>query len=215
MWLSSKRKRKEDSSPLPVPSRNVAPKATDNDTPTGSDWQTSLPLDWTRMGRRGKGNGLASNSQRRGRIRTLPTADVSGESPLSEFHGLAIFCLHDNDDPGWIQGYFIPKGSTKPWGMLAIREEVDDCMACCMGGYRRLSLTVYHRGRLQQEGDSLSRQSGDNTPGTTSNSAKTNSCKISGVEWTGGDMISLYHPAGSVDMQAEKLLTVSCHRFVN
>ena len=198
MWLSSKRKRNgEESSPPLSPPRKVTQNATDDDTP--SDWQASLPLDWTRMGKRGRGVS-SGRSQRTGRVR--PRVIDDGESSSNEFHGRAIFCLHDSDDPGWIQGYFIPKGSTKPWGMLAVREEVDDCMACCMGGYRRLSLTVYHRGRGQKQDDSQS----DNTTVTSTKDAKPNSCKIGGVEWTGGDMISLYNPR-CVDMQAEKLLT--------
>ena len=76
--------------------------------------------------------------------------------------------------------------------MLAVREEVDDCMACSAGGYRRLSLTIYHR-----------RESATKM---NSNDAKT--IKIEGVDWTGGDMMTLYHPQ-HVDMIGERLLTVS------
>ena len=64
------------------------------------------------------------------------------------------------------------------------------------------SLTVYHRGRGHKQDDPQS----DNTTITSTKDAKTNSCKIGAVEWTGGDMVSLYR-SRCVDMQAEKLLT--------
>lgn len=131
------------------------------------------------------------------RKRPRPVSNENTVVETTTFDGRAIFCLHDNDDPGWIQGYFIPKGSSKPWGMLAVQEEVDDCMACCMGGYRRLTLTIYRRGQDNGIGD---------TGGGKKDTKRSNSSKISGVEWTGGDMIALYH-SQSVDMQAEILLT--------
>ncbi len=188
MWLTTKRKRTDGE-----PSRRDAGDST-SDPAQGSDWESTLPLDWTQMGHSRKRTRLGSDG------------DDVGET--TTFEGRAIFCLHDNDDPGWIQGYFIPKGSTKPWGMLAVREEVDDCMACCEGGYRRLTLTIYHRGQDKQSSLQNETKFVQNTNGGKKDMKRSNSCKISGVEWTGGDMIALYHKE-SVDMQAEILLTVS------
>lgn len=190
MWLTTKRKRTDGESSSA--SNSTGPDATDSssgDAALGSDWQSTLPLDWTKMGHNRK--------------RPRPVSNENTVVETTTFDGRAIFCLHDNDDPGWIQGYFIPKGSSKPWGMLAVQEEVDDCMACCMGGYRRLTLTIYHRGQDNCIGE---------TGGGKKDMKRSNSCKISGVEWTGGDMIALYH-SQSVDMQAEILLTVSDQDF--
>ena len=211
--MSTKRKRTDvDSSSLSAQLRKATP-----DVALGSDWQPSLPLDWTRMGGRGKGDSFRASQQSRKRIRPLSNiSDICKVVPETNtttpsnttFDGRAIFCLHDNDDPAWIQGYFVPKGSNKPWGMLAVREEVDDCMACCMGENRRLSLTVYHRGYDRLSASDNVRNHGDDTNIRSKRNKRTSCCKIGGVEWTGGDMIALYHPH-SVDMQAEVLLTVS------
>jgi hypothetical protein len=94
--------------------------------------------------------------------------------------GQVVFCLHDTN-PSWLQGYFIPKGSNKPWGLLAVQEVIDDCLECIDGGYRRLSLTVFHRHRRQK------------------------SSKIQHVDWTGGDMMRLSHP--DLTMEADRLWT--------
>ena len=185
MWITTKRKRTDGES-----SRKDAGDSS-GDPALGSDWQSTLPLDWTQMGHNRK--------------RTRPVSEENDSSKTTTFDGRAIFCLHDNDDPGWIQGYFIPKGSTKPMGMLAVQEEIDDCMACCEGGYRRLTLTIYHHGQDKQQNDT---NCNEDAVGGKNGVKRSNSCKISGVEWTGGDMIALYHKQ-SVDMQAEILLTVS------
>ena len=176
----------------------------------------------------------SASCRHRGRIRPLPSENrpitssmkTSNTSIAPSFHsnnnidatakkidGQAIFCLHD-DDPNWVQGYFIPRGSKKPWGMLAIQEEIDDCMACSAGGYRRLSLNVYHRsGRRQSASNDPQPHRSDRSSGSNNNENKIESksekpCKIEGVDWTGGDMMTLYHPQ-YVDMEGERLLTVS------
>jgi len=229
MWLSSKRKRKDKSLPSSASARESSP-GTFGAMRSGGDWQSSLPLEWTRMNRRNqviggdKGDFCCVNPdscRRRSRIRPLST-EITENSPIftttingndgvvtetsKKFGGRAIFCLHE-DDPSWIQGYFIPRGSKKPWGMLAIQEEVDDCMACSTGGYRRLSLTVYHRSHCHhRQSSSKSDPSHSDSIRTRTGDSKNDSCKIDGVDWTGGDMITLYHPR-YVDMEAERLLT--------
>jgi hypothetical protein len=258
MWLSTKRKRKEDessslSSSAPAKTKEAASTTTTSDAlRAGSDWQSTLPLDWTRMHRssdtgdniccvdsdtcRHRGRIRPLSKERRANSRSVTTTTTTTTTTIhrnddddavladtsNNFHGRAIFCLHD-DDPSWVQGYFIPRGSTKPWGMLAIQEEVDDCLACSTGGYRRLSLTVYHRSlSLNRHRQSSTKNNGPNNHTsdsirTRNESSKNNSCKIDGVDWTGGDMITLFHPR-YVDMEAERLLTVSimmCRRVLS
>jgi hypothetical protein len=200
MWLSTKRKRNEESmsSSTPAKTREAASTTTASDDTlrAGDDWQSTLPLDWTRMhrsiGHRGRKRPLSKET------RTIQrNYNDDDDTTSNNFEGRAIFCLHD-DDPSWVQGYFIPTGSTKPWGMLAIQEEVDDCLACCSGGFRRLSLTVYHHNTTRIDSIRTRNES----------TGKKNSFKIDGIDWTGGDMIALYHPR-YVDMNTERLLTVS------
>lgn len=208
MWLSTKRKRNDGLAPTP----EVGLTTTSNAMRPGEDWKSSLPLDWTRMHcRRRRGRNSVVSKGTTTNTRSENGVVVKAETTPNQFDGRAIFCLHD-DDPNWIQGYFIPKGSKKPWGMLAVQEEVDDCLACSMGGYRRLSLTVYHHSQDQKLPSSSKNHSddvGSADTGRKTSSGKKKSCKIDDVDWTGGDMMSLHHPL-YVDMQAEILLTVSC-----
>lgn len=194
MWLSSNRRENSAKNRVPTTSSDPTP---------AEDWQSSLPLDWTRLRRTSQGvtseNDVvccADPASCRHRFSTRPllsTAELDevDSDKSNEVRGQAIFCLHD-DDPSWIQGYFIARGSTKPWGMLAVQEQIDDCLACSEGGYRRLSLTVYHHrmnpGRRRRENEKP--------------------WKIEGIDWTGGDMMSLYHPE-FVNMESDILLTVS------
>lgn len=224
MWLSSK---------VPAGAVTNAQKrtailsaSTEASIDTNSDWQTSLPLDWTKMSQRKRKWGEDDDDsstpdpfcrdpstcrRRHDRPRRDPPAQDRNKSSSSSFshasgenaaartdgigisnrrEGQAIFCLHDMN-PAWVQGYFVPRGSNKPWGMLAVQEELDECLACDDGGYRRVSLTVY--------------------PSTATNFKKEGlhqrkSYKVEGVDWTGGDMMSLYHPQ-HVDMEGQRVLT--------
>jgi hypothetical protein len=93
-------------------------------------------------------------------------------------HGHAIFCLHDTSNPDWFQGYFLSNQNQTPWGILAIQEEIDDCLACTGGGYRRLTLNF-----------------------NISSKKKT----IKAIDWTGGDMICLSND--NLEMETKRLLT--------
>jgi hypothetical protein len=222
MWLSTKRSSdvggaSNSFARTTFPSTSAKGTVDDQD----ADWQSTLPLDWTRMSLLKRKPGCSVNDggstleaccqdpstcrTRRVRPRRDPrpqgisyTSGPSVSSPSSntEFRlrnrmeGQAIFCLHDLDS-AWAQGYFVPRGSKKPWGMLAVQEEVDDCLSCADGGYRRLTLTVY--------------------PPTTdlkhrAERGERSQCKIEGVSWTGGDMMSLHHPQ-HVDMEGQRVLT--------
>jgi hypothetical protein len=206
-------------------------------------WKSSLPLDWTRVRRNeevnvddavGKSDDYGmiccqdpASCRRLGHRRPensssilarpvpLPLHSNNDTDTTNKIHGQAIFCLHDLD-PSWVQGFFLQRGCKKPWGLLAIQEEIDDCLACSAGGYRRLSLTVYRRHesasndihRKSKSDDRGSNNSNNSNTSNTSNSNNNNNtkpCKIEGVDWTGGDMMSLYHPY--VDMVGERLLT--------
>jgi hypothetical protein len=112
-------------------------------------------------------------------------------------HGRAIFCLHDLEST-WLQGYFVPDGCSKPWGLLATLEDIDDCLACADGGYRRVTLTVYPKTTTFSTAEMRAKS----MPSSVASTPR----EISGVEWTGGDMMNLYSP-GCVEMTAEQLLT--------
>jgi hypothetical protein len=130
--------------------------------PPASEDPPSLPLDWTRV-------------QRRRRADDDDCCPVLDSSPLNAaslrpdqqlVEGLAVFCLHESD-PQWFQGYFFPNFSTrKPWGILAVQEELDDCMKSADGGYRRCTLTIFPYPAQRK-------------------------ISMPGVEWTGGDMMRL------------------------
>jgi hypothetical protein len=125
------------------------------------------------------------------------------EDELRRIRGTGIFCLTDND-PSWFQGYFFPGSSStgtstgtnrlsarsksKPWGLLCIQEEIDDCLQCSEGGYRQLSISL--------------------TPfGVPAESVKQQTFKD--IAWTGGDMMRLQQSGSSsaVTMEADQLLT--------
>lgn len=108
-------------------------------------------------------------------------AKPSGEGVIE---GQAVICLHDVN-PSWFQGYFLPNASTKPWGLLAVQEELDECLECADGGYHQVTLTVF--------------------PRSTNNQRKKQSWK--NVEWTGGDMMKL--DAEHVAMETDRMITGS------
>jgi hypothetical protein len=102
--------------------------------------------------------------------------ESSGDTPTT-IRGHAIFCMSDID-PTWVQGYFLVDGIKKPWGLLAVTEELDECLQCVDGGYRRVTLTVFPFPRK----------------------------KVSyTVDWTGGDMMRL--EGESVSMEPDRMLT--------
>mmetsp|Transcript_29997 Transcript_29997/g.72794 ORF Transcript_29997/g.72794 Transcript_29997/m.72794 type:complete len:364 (+) Transcript_29997:108-1199(+) len=97
------------------------------------------------------------------------------------------------------------KALVKPWRMLGVQEEIDECLECADGGYRRLTLTVYHD--TSPAISSAATTAAD--AGTTKRPRKkTKTTKFHGVEWTGGDMMDLYDVDNKLDMmKADKLLT--------
>lgn len=158
-----------------------------DDSPNSSNARReAFPLGWTRVQRKRKVTAEEAccddpaSCTRSIRPRVELQHSNSRADPSLTINGNVVFCLHDSN-PSWLQGYFIPKGSNKPWGLLAVQEEIDDCLECADGGYRRLSLTVFHKQRRQK------------------------SSKIQHVDWTGGDMMRLSH--SDLKMEADKLWT--------
>jgi hypothetical protein len=98
-----------------------------------------------------------------GTVKTPATTTVSGK---------VVFCLPDTD-PSWFQGYFFlndrNSSSSKPWGLLAVQTDLDECLQCEDGGYRQVKLQVL----------------------TYSGHAATEQYSFDTVEWTGGDMMRL------------------------
>jgi hypothetical protein len=166
-----------------------------------------LPLEWTRVQRKRKLPVNASSSQENAadldeyccddascrhviRLRREqqgePENNAHDQGTPSASHrryvGKAIFLLHDSN-PDWIQGYFFPNGAGKPWGLLAIQQDIDECLQCTAGGYRVVQLTILPFDRTNM----IKKQS------------------VAAVEWIGGDMMCLKHPL--VQMQGEQLVT--------
>jgi hypothetical protein len=124
-----------------------------------------LPLSWTRIKRQRNDDGETRGG----------CCDDANPCQLSPHRvrlievgvqGHVVFCLHELN-PSWFQGYFIPQGIRQPWGILAVQTELEDCLACSDGGFRRISITVY-----PPSSDPIT---------------------LEAVDWTGGDLIHLSH----------------------
>ena len=112
-------------------------------------------------------------------------ASIALKESKVALHGQVLFCLLD-DDPSWMQGYFVIRGRKKPWGLLAVvQPNLDDCLVCADGGYRRITLNIY--------------------PFETNRKRLKKTVVLRDIEWTGGDMIRL--SSESVIVESEKLLT--------
>mgnify|MGYP005846719937 CR=1 FL=1 len=139
----------------------------------------ALPLDWTRVKRRRPGQ--KEDVEEDCCPAVVPVLDEAILQPYQTLvKGLGIICLHESD-PTWFQGYFFPgqqmddtenditmssATNQTPWGLLASQEELDDCLRCADGGYRRVSLTVFPFPHKRKE-------------------------NLKNIEWTGGDMMRL------------------------
>ena len=171
----------------------VNPDASDATITTSSTSSNKLPLDWTRLGNSStfccSDPSTCRNPKNHPSI-SLPRLPLS-TTKMTMMHGHAVFCLHELD-PSWFQGYFIPNHSTRPWGLLAIQEEVEDCLGCADGGFRRVTLHLYppsegHLKDKKEQQQSLARR------------------QFEMVDWTGGDMIQLRHE--QLVMDANRLWT--------
>jgi hypothetical protein len=202
--------RESSSSAIGVPT-NSTTNTTPTSNNIDKDWKSALPLDWTRMGTITTGTTTKrrkidnndptgenytdgddenccqdpANCLRRRYARpasTTTTTTNNTNNILRTIHGQVIFCLHEYN-PQWFQGYFVPKtGSTKkPWGLLAQQEEIDECLACSDGGYRRISLTIYTPKMNTGTNDSTVPSS------TTRATSNDNTFTIQSIDWTGGE----------------------------
>jgi hypothetical protein len=228
MWHTSNRKPLKTTMEHKESSANAigVPTATTNTSNDGigEDWKSILPLDWTRIGRRtttvttkrqkiddSTGEEYAYGDDenccqdpayclRRRYVRPITTNTTNNNQSTRMMHGKVIFCLHEYN-PQWFQGYFVPKmGSKKPWGLLAQQEEIDECLVCSDGGYRRISLTIY-TSKINKNNDKLS-----SLLTTTETKSSQQKNIIQGIDWTGGDMMTLFHP-DYIEMIGEKVLT--------
>ncbi|CAB9509515.1 expressed unknown protein [Seminavis robusta] len=174
----------------PITSKNAT---IDSKAPIAAGWMNTinkkkkatnpLPLDWTRVKRRRPNS--SNNSDDEDCCAPLAFAMTSATLPPDRHlvEGVAIWCLHQ-PDPSWFQGYFFPSSSkttTAAWGLLAVQEEIDDCLRSADGGYRAVTLTV--------------------------NPFQTTKKKVAytSVDWTGGEMVQL--TGRTVSFQPSKLLT--------
>jgi hypothetical protein len=149
--------------------------------------RSPLPLDWTRVKRRRTNNNNNNkNKNTENEDDCCALVSMLSEDSLSPneelVQGLAVLCLHEQD-PTWFQGYFFPSTMrNKPWGLLAVQQEIDDCMKSADGGYRSVSVTVFP---FSQQGRTK--------------------VVYSPVDWTGGDMIQLR--AKTLEFEPTKLVT--------
>lgn len=148
----------------------------------------SLPLDWTRLGVKRKRSDQEeecckdplSLCRHRSSFRFNGESTIVVDEKRENIHqGQAIFCLHDVS-PSWFQGYFVSSHLQQPLGLLAVQEEIDKCLECASGGYRRLTMNIF---------------------------TSPNRIKYSGIDWTGGDMIRLTND--KVEMETNRLVTGS------
>jgi hypothetical protein len=188
----------KDDAAVAAPKSSSTPSSTETTTTTTTKIPPNplaLPLDWTRIQRkRPRLDGDAPNTNSRNDMdvlccddptcsRTGPAASFRGSKngvllpppksvsvkspPTTTVSGKVVFCLPEAN-PSWFQGYLFLRGC-KPWGLLAVQTDLDECLQCADGGYRQVKLQV-------------STYSGD--PATQEYSFDT-------IEWTGGDMMRL------------------------
>jgi hypothetical protein len=117
--------------------------------PTPLSRRKRLPMDWTRMKRKRCDDDECCDDpvncqlrSRRTSSSALPLKKTISNKKERIHDGHAIFCLHDTTNPSWFQGYFLPPNTANPWGLLAVQEEIDKCLECGSGGYRRLTLKL-------------------------------------------------------------------------
>lgn len=103
-------------------------------------------------------------------------------SPRS-FVGRVVWLLHDVESE-WFQGYVLLPGQ-RPWGLLAVVQELDECLQCTDGGYRQVQITVQQPSTAHTEGYKK--------------------VDLGVVEWTGGDMMRL--ESANVKMQPDSVVT--------
>jgi hypothetical protein len=137
-------------------------------------------------------------------------ATTTGQPHAEKFRavrGQAVWLLPtaSTSDVDWFQGYLIIPPPTardestvphKPWGLLAHQVDIDECLACADGGYRRVSINMYDwsgdgpTGPAQQQGRGNKR---------------TRPQRLGEADWTGGDMMKLL--GSNVRMRPTQLLT--------
>lgn len=124
---------------------------------------------------------------RGGALATAALSPPSSEETVT-IHGSAVWLLHDMDSE-WFQGYLFPssdKPCSRPMGLLALIQPLDECLQCSEGGYRLIKLRVF-------------------LPSGSGNETKAKGMhELGEVEWTGGDMMRL--DSSSVKMEPDKIL---------
>jgi hypothetical protein len=92
--------------------------------------------------------------------------DEAATTATKTVQGKVVFLLPDTN-PSWCQGYLFFPSQSKPWGLLAVQTDLDECLQCADGGYRQIRLKV---STYNAQKDILDFQT---------------------VEWFGGDMMRL------------------------
>ena len=139
---------------------------------------------------------LDPSCRRKTSMSFLPETSTAEAGSSIRYKGRVVWLLHDLESD-WFQGYFYASGQARPWGLLALIQELDECLQCSEGGYRQIRLQVHL-------------PSNDNACG--------NKKKDLGiVEWTGGDMMRLESTAVKMDPEAvvtgEKAASIATDLF--
>jgi hypothetical protein len=151
-------------------------------------------------------NGTGAVFQRR-RAGTGPDGQQPNAQMFRAVRGQAVWLLPtaSTAEVDWFQGYLLPPPSTsqgsaaghssKPRGLLAQQVDIDECLACADGGYRRVSITLYDWNGAgagpSHEPPSHGQRRAQHTVGE--------------ADWTGGDMMKLL--GSNVRMKPTQLLT--------
>ena len=187
-------------SPLPLAGATTEERVAPS-SPADAPGALPLELGWTRMGRKrprlleeneleisvDEGYdceiGCLDPSCRR-KTSFLPETATANSDNYHRCKGRAVWLLHDLESE-WFQGYFYAIGQARPWGLLALIQELDECLQCSEGGYRQIRLQVLL---------------------PSSSNASGNIKKDLGiVEWTGGDMMRL--ESAVVKMEPDSVVT--------
>jgi hypothetical protein len=174
---------------------------------SSSCWSCSDPSCARRREEMSNGNNGAGVVFQRRRAGTGTGGQQPNAQMLRAVRGQAVWLLPtaSASEVDWFQGYLLPPPSTsqgsaaeynsKPWGLLAQQVDIDECLACADGGYRRVSITLYDwngvgAGPLHEQ---------------PSHGQRRTKHKLGEADWTGGDMMKLL--GSNVRMKPTQLLT--------
>jgi hypothetical protein len=118
----------------------------------------------------------------RDRIRNTNNTDTD---PILHIMSTILKAMENNNNKSQLssnssENYPDHTWNIKPFGLLCIQEEIDECLQCQDGGYRQISMTI----------NTFPNERTKNTAGIEQQTKKS-SCTLKNNVWTGGDMMRL------------------------